>query len=146
MITAEEFTAAVAEFSRPIFRYLRRRGASWEVAEEILLETWARSWAKREQYRGESLRNWLFVIAGNLLAYSHRPHCRQPGQLSDYYDVGYLETFDRQIEAHQVLARCGERDAERLRRRYFDDQPAGTRLQRVRLTRARAAARRAVRF
>lgn len=144
MLTAEQFTEAFGVYNLPLRNFLRRQGASADQARDAAQETWARAWQFRDQWRGGNLKAWLFVIALNAHNHSFR---RQLWSLEEVRrEPSYSETFDRKIEAHQVLARCKPQYAAVLRRRYLDGEPSMGRLLRVRVLRAKAQARRAARM
>ncbi len=93
MISSEQFAAAFAQYGARIHRFLKARGASEEVAEELTAQTWLLAWKAREQWRGANLRGWLFTIAHN--CWRDRFRREVPMQLSDNWDAPYEETFDR---------------------------------------------------
>lgn len=142
MISSEQFALAFDQYSGRVHRFLRSRGASEEVAEELTQQTWLLAWRGREQYRGGTLRTWLFAIAHNLYRGSFRS--REIIQLSAAWDAPYSESFDRKIEAEQILARCRPKSALALREFYLEDRGPGTHRDRMRRHYARKEARAAI--
>ncbi len=142
MISSEQFAVAFTEHSRPLYRLLRFRGVSVDLAEDLAQDTWLQAWRAREQWRGEHFRAWLFTIARHLRWYNSR-FC----QLNQIHDPSYVEPFDRIIEAQELLSLCPPRESQMLRSRYIEDQPTqGTSLERMRLFHARRVARKASRY
>lgn len=138
----ERFTEEFIAYSGRIERFLRVRGASAQIAEEITQQAWATAWAAREQWRGGSFRSWLITIAWNLYLGTFRR--TEMMRLDACPDAAYSESFDRQIEAEQILARCNHRAAHDLRRHFYEDRYDGTSYERVRVFRSLANARKAM--
>jgi RNA polymerase sigma-70 factor (ECF subfamily) len=63
----ESFGELVARYQVPLVRYLRRRTATTEDAEDLTQETFVRAHGKLRHYRSEwSFGTWLFTIARRL--------------------------------------------------------------------------------
>lgn len=80
-LDGERFSALYASHSALLLRFFARRSCDPQAAADLLGETFARAFAQRRQFRGDSMDEaigWLYAIARNLLA--------------DYMRKGVVET------------------------------------------------------
>ncbi len=61
------YTALVARYQRPLFRFLRMRSVSHDDAEELLQESFLRGWTKLQSFDPDkSFSTWLYTIAARI--------------------------------------------------------------------------------
>ena len=110
-----------------MFRYIYSRIGVREIAEDIAQETFLRVWEHRKKFdsKKSSLKNWIFVIATNLLRDFFRKKRLETVELNDnlYHETG-LDDMAQTDFVGFVFSRINklsERDRELLLLRYQAD-------------------------
>ncbi|MHC5063602.1 MAG: RNA polymerase sigma factor [Planctomycetota bacterium] len=98
------YTALVARYQRPLFRFLRMRTVSHDDAEEVLQESFLRGWTQLQRFDpAKSFSTWLYTIASRMAVSWGR---RRSLPLADEEEMASLVD-----EAHPaILAQQGEED------------------------------------
>ena len=134
-----------------VFRFVRRRVESPEVAEEIAADVFRVVWQKETDEQGPEIA-WLLSIARNLIGNAYRSRDRQRALQERLRATAVLSFGDgsENLAVHDALAGLREKDRDILQLAYWDGlgtaEIAGV-LQcsesaaKVRLHRARAAFR-----
>lgn len=129
--SAEDLEKAFLEWNIPIYRYIFLRVQNQATAEEIAQDTFAKAWMHRESFdvQKSSLKNWLFVIATNLL----RDHFRKNTVSIDNIDEMEESLADSTNISKKVsdeseydlifdqMKNLSEREQEMLTLRYIQD-------------------------
>ena len=150
LMTPEGFAAAYESGYHLTMRFLRARGISWEHASDVSQTAWTKGWERLDQLQNDGMvLTWVNTIALNV----HRKHLRnEPAWL----DLPEIETKPgvnlAAIDLARILKICGPRDRKYLKYQLSGMSPSEiARLRgvpesaiRVRLLRARRAARRRV--
>lgn len=95
---AHSFEELVRRFQVPLLRFLARRGASREDAEDLLQETFVRAYQNLQSFEpGRRFSTWLFTIAYRLAVSHHRG--RRVGSPGHWPDGALRELADRVASA-----------------------------------------------
>lgn len=99
--------------------YLKLKGASFELAEEVAQSAWARGWEARHQLKmSESIIPWVKSIAYHRLCTLQRRSSRSIA-LMDLRDDRVREPTAG-VDAELLLRRCSPLERLLLQRRYVD--------------------------
>lgn len=110
-----------------MFRYIYSRVGIREVAEDIAQETFMRAWEHRKKFdnKKSSLKNWIFVIATNLLRDFFRKKRPETVELNDnlYHETDLAEARQTDLvnSVFRRVNQLSERDRELLLLRYQAD-------------------------
>jgi RNA polymerase sigma factor (sigma-70 family) len=121
-LSREQFADAY-EAGYPItLRFLKSRGASSDIAEEVGQDAWAKAWACLHQLRQpELIRPWVNSIAKRMLS-----NLMQIGQkheqITEY--SGSASASSAGMDASRLLARCSKEDKFLLQGTYFEGRSA----------------------
>lgn len=129
--------------------FLLSRGLSQEQALETAQAAWVRGWERRRQIRdAEKTLTWVNSIALNM----YRSRIRKDAQLQEFHELAVNPKLNlAAIDVNRMLDKCGSKERNLLKRRYFDgceiDEIASEcrcskTAVRVRLVRARRSLRR----
>lgn len=126
-----EFLAAYETFSEKILRHINFRVADHDEAEEILSETFLKTWKYvSEGHEVESLKSFLYRVANNLIIDHYRGKSKATLPLDEAVGIAAWdsadpeERLDRKIEAERVekaLRLLPERYRQLLTYRYIDE-------------------------
>ncbi|MBT2555684.1 RNA polymerase sigma factor [Arthrobacter sp. ISL-5] len=145
------FIAVHKESYPRVYRFVRRRVESAEVAEELAADVFRVAWQKW----GDGARTdtaWLFTVARNLIGNAYRSRDRQLALQEKLRSASELRTGGESADlvVHDVMAALRENERDILQLAYWDEMSmaeiAGVlgcseSAARVRLHRARAAFR-----
>jgi RNA polymerase sigma factor (sigma-70 family) len=62
-MTAKEYNSAVDQFADNIYRFVLKHLKNADVAKDIVQETFAKVWIKRDDINAEKIRSYLFTTA-----------------------------------------------------------------------------------
>ena len=109
----------------PLFRFIRSRIQNKELSEDLTQEVFIRAWRYKDSFdvKKSSLKNWLFVIAVNLLRDYYRKNKLQIEELdenlSDETDIKKDAEQNNLIHyVFQKITELPERDQELVLLRY----------------------------
>ena len=116
---------AFIAWNLPLFRFIRSRIQNRELAEDLTQEVFIRAWRYRDSFdvKKSSLKNWLFVIAVNLLRDYYRKNKLQIEELNE--DISHEINIEKDAEQNNLIryvfrkmTELSERDQELLLLRY----------------------------
>ncbi len=149
-MTREGFAAAYQTGYRLTMRFLRARGMSWECASDVSQTAWAKGWERLDQLQNDRmLVTWVNTIALNV----HRKIQRSEPAWQDLPEIGTKPRVNlAAIDMARILKICGPGDRTYLKYQLNGMSPSEIAKERgvpesairVRLLRARRAARRRV--
>ncbi len=115
-LTEAEFAVAFQTHFRKTLRFLRSRGASEDLAEEVAQEAWARGWERLHQLRNpEVVDVWVNSIAKHLWRNRVVRDLRNR-ELSDNMAVDHRP--DGKILWEQITQACGKEEQKILNMHY----------------------------
>lgn len=104
-MTREEFGAAYEEGRMRTVRFLRSRGAEWDLATDISQMAWMRGWERLAQLRERNLLvTWVNTIALNLYFRALHDERRQVALQEPRYSCGFLNWAA--IDLSRILDGC----------------------------------------
>jgi DNA-directed RNA polymerase specialized sigma24 family protein len=149
-MTPEGFAAAYESGYRLTMRFLRAKGISWEHASDVSQTAWTKGWERLDQLQNDGMvLTWVNTIALNV----HRKLLRSEPAWQDLPEIGTKPGVNlAAIDLARILRICGPGDRKYLKYQLNGMSPGEiARLRgvpesaiRVRLLRARRAARRRV--
>jgi DNA-directed RNA polymerase specialized sigma24 family protein len=149
-MTSEAYAAAYESGFQLTQRFLRARGVSWERASEVSQTAWTKGWERLDQLENDGMvLTWVNTIALNL----HRKFQRSEPAWQNLPEIGTKPGVNlAAIDMARILKICGPGDRAYLKYQLNGMSPGEiARLRgvpesaiRVRLLRARRAARRRV--
>jgi RNA polymerase sigma factor (sigma-70 family) len=108
-MTAREYNSAVDQYSDNIYRFVLKHLKNSEVAKDVVQETFAKVWIKREDVSFEKVRSYLFTTAHHTLI-----------------DVLRKEKYQTQVEAidkHQSSSPHKNTDLQKILHDALDQLP-----------------------
>lgn len=122
----ERFHKLYVDQFADVWRFIRRRSASSTDADDVVAETFAVAWRRREDLPDDDVRPWLFVVARHALANHRRSgerrarlHERLAGtRVSNSYSV---DMNGEQSALWEALATLSEVDRDLLLMRSWDE-------------------------
>lgn len=115
-LTEEQYAAAFQGSFRKTLRFLRSRGATEDLAEEVAQEAWARGWERLHQLRNpEVVDVWVNSIAKHLWR-NRVVRDQRNRELSD--NMALSHNPDGRILWHQITQACGDEEQKLLNLHY----------------------------
>lgn len=109
-MTTKEFNTAVDEFADNIYRFVLKHVKNVDAAKDIVQETFAKVWVKKETIQAEKIKSYLFTTAHHTLVDMMRKEKYNAGEevleaRTVHHDPAL---FDLQKILHQALDQLPE--------------------------------------
>jgi RNA polymerase sigma factor (sigma-70 family) len=109
----DAFAVVFDRYARDVYNFVFRRTASWDLAEEMTSAVFLEAWRRRREFtpEHETLRPWLFGVAGNLLRNSSRSLRRRvaaEGRLQPEDSPDFADDLASKIDDETLMRRTLE--------------------------------------
>lgn len=109
-MTAQEYNKAVDLFADNIYRFVLKHVKNVDAAKDILQETFAKVWVKKDDINAEKIKSYLFTTAHNTLVDLMRKekYKMDVDSLESSLQASQTQNFDLQKILHDALDQLPE--------------------------------------
>jgi RNA polymerase sigma factor (sigma-70 family) len=104
MVTEKQYNSAVEEYTRNLYRYLKKTLRDQDAAKDLTQDCFLKLWSNRHQVDSTKIKSWLFAVAHN----SMLNYLKSEGKKSRIgeYDHEHLPyVFQKDIETKEIIDR-----------------------------------------
>jgi len=109
-VNIKEYNIAVDNYSDNIFRFVLKHLRDSDAAKDVVQDTFAKVWVKRDNIDGKKIKSYLFTTAYNtLIDYTRKQKFTEEVEVIDkHYSQGPIKNMDLQETLHKALDQLPE--------------------------------------
>ncbi len=109
-MTIKEYNIAVDTYSDNIFRFVLKHLKNVDVTKDIVQETFAKVWVKRDTIDGQKVKSYLFTTAYNTLidVLRKEKYTDEVESIDKHFNQGPVKDMDLQEILHNALDQLPE--------------------------------------
>lgn len=104
-MTIKEYNIAVDTYADNIFRFVLKHLKNKDAAKDVVQDTFAKVWVKRDNIDGKKVKSYLFTTAYNTLIDATRKHKYMDDVevIDKHFSTGDIKNLDLQTILHNAL-------------------------------------------
>jgi len=104
-VTIKEYNIAVDTYADNIFRFVLKHLKNKDAAKDVVQDTFAKVWVKRDNIDGKKVKSYLFTTAYNTLIDATRKHkyTDDVEVIDKNFNQGAIKNMDLQTILHSAL-------------------------------------------
>jgi len=104
-VTIKEYNIAVDTYADNIFRFVLKHLKNKDAAKDVVQDTFAKVWVKRDNIDGKKVKSYLFTTAYNTLIDATRKHKYMDDVevIDKHFSTGDIKNLDLQTILHNAL-------------------------------------------
>jgi len=109
-MTVQEYNNAVDQYADNIYRFVLKHLKNSELSKDVVQDTFAKVWEKKENISGEKVKSYLFTTAYHTLIDVVRKEKYQEDEemIDQYKNAEPIKNFDLQKTLHNALDQLPE--------------------------------------
>ena len=109
-MTIKDYNTAVDTYSDNVFRFVLKHLKNSDVAKDVVQETFAKVWVKRDTIDGNKIKSYLFTTAYNTLidVLRKEKYTDQVETIDKHFNEGPVKNMDLQKILHNALDQLPE--------------------------------------
>lgn len=109
-MTVQEYNNAVDQYADNIYRFVLKHLKNSELSKDVVQDTFAKVWEKKENISGEKVKSYLFTTAYHTLIDVVRKEKYQEDEemIDQYKNAEPIKNFDLQKTLHDALDQLPE--------------------------------------
>jgi RNA polymerase sigma-70 factor (ECF subfamily) len=109
-LTIKEYNIAVDTYSDNIFRFVLKHLKNTDVSKDVVQETFAKVWVKRDTIDGKKVKSYLFTTAYNTLidVLRKEKYTDEVEAIDKHFNQGPVKDMDLQEILHNALDQLPE--------------------------------------
>lgn len=109
-MTVKEYNTAVDKYADNIFRFVLKHLKDKDASKDVVQDTFAKVWVKRDTIEGSKAKSYLFTTAYNTLidATRKQKYTEEVETIDKYFSQGPIKDMDLQEILHNALDQLSE--------------------------------------
>jgi RNA polymerase sigma-70 factor (ECF subfamily) len=102
MVTEKQYNHAVEEYTKNLFRYLKKTLRDQDAAKDLTQDCFLKLWSNKDGVDASKIKSWLFSVAHNSMVNYLKSEAKKT-RLGDYDDKNLPHVFQKNNEIKEII-------------------------------------------